>query len=435
MLLKVDDWPVIGEYDVVVVGAGPAGIGAAVAASRAGCSTAVIEKYGFPGGVSTIAFCPFLMGFAYGDRQIVGGVADELVRELDRLGQAAFVVDPAHIADNKPIGNRPILDNVITSVEGIRIAANNLFERAGVVRKYYTTLIGSIVEDNRVAAVAVDTVDGPGLIRGKAFVDATGDANLVWRSGGKVREYPVEESMTKSILFRVGGVYNFNVKLIKERYNQLVEAGEVPFPAQTRFMGIGMLNPGEVMLNFTLTAGNALSADDLTRMDIELRKQILVIVDWLRRYIPEFSQCYLIDAGSGVGVRAGRGIVGHETITTDDLDNNIPVEEPVALGHRSYGGHGINSFEPAWKKDNPGIRPIPWRALIPVSFENVSVGGRAISCDVKVIDTVRLMARCMATGQAAGVSAALAVKEKKRIIDLAYSSVREILIEQHAVLM
>ncbi|MEW6356763.1 MAG: FAD-dependent oxidoreductase [Planctomycetota bacterium] len=434
IFLPSTEWPVIGEYDVVVVGAGPGGVGAAVGAARLGQRTLIVEKYGFPGGVAAIAECPYLMGYAAEGRQIVGGVADELVRELDRMGQAGFAAKTSHTPERRPIVDRPILDNVITSVEAVRIADNRLLERAGVARLYYTSLIGAVVEKDRLTAVAVDCVEGPGLIRARCFVDATGDANLVNRAGGEVREGSVEDTMTKTLLIRVGGVSHYHCESAKQRYKQLAQEKKTPFHNQDQLMSLGLLNPGEVSLNFTLAAGNGLLSSELTRMDIAMREQILIALDFFRREMPEFVNCYLVDAACGVGVRAGRSIVGMDTITQKDIDDGTPVAEPVALGTRGYGGHGIDSFRQSWCKWQKGLRAIPMKTLIPKSFANVTAAGRAISCEVRVVSTFRLMSRCMAIGQAAGVMAALAAKSGKAIPDVPYRSVREELLKQNAIL-
>jgi hypothetical protein len=429
-----DHWPLIGEWDVAVMGAGPAGLGAACGAAQLGARVVIIDRAGAPGGVATNCCCPYLMGFAYNGRQIIGGVADRLVRQLDALGQAAFKRYPENVADPTPLGDRPLLDNVVTSIEGVRLAAYRLLAAAGVTPLMYTNLLGAVTEGERVLAAAVDRAQGPGLIKARAFVDATGDAELVARAGGQVRTYPPERTMTKTILIKVGGVVNFNRAIVEEAFAAKVAAGTVPLPAQDRFMGYGVLNPGEVQLNFTLTAGDGLSSEDLTRMDHELREQAWPAVEWFRQEIPGFAEAYLLDAAARVGVRAGRGIVGRETITRQDLDEGTPVAEPVALGTRSYGGHGLQSFLPPWRQENPGLRAIPRGALEAASFTNVTAGGRGLSCEVEVLDSFRLMARCLATGQAAGVLAALASQAGGEVALVPYDRLAAALIQQGAII-
>ena len=424
----------LGEYDVVVAGAGPAGIGAACGAARMGMRTLIVEKCGYAGGVAGGVACPYLMGFAAQGRQIVAGVADELVRELDAMGHAAFMTSPSSTPERKPIGHRPLLHNVVTGVEAVRVAANRLLERDGVERLFYTSVTGAGCEGSTIVAALLDTLAGPALVRAKSFVDATGDAHLVARAGGAVRDHPIEDAMTKTILIRVGGVLGFHREQVEERFYRLVQEGAVPFEAQDRFMGFALLNPGEVLLNFTLTTGSGLSSRDMTRMDAELREQALITVEWFRQHIPHFVQCYLVDTSTRVGVRAGRGIVGLETITTQAVDEDLPVPEPIALGTRGYGGHGVSSFSSAWAKRHPGVRAIPWRALIARSFDNVAAGGRAISCDGRSIDTFRLMSRCIAIGQAAGVSAGLAASQGKGMAAIDYCRVRDALLKQGAIL-
>ncbi len=423
-----------GRFDVAVIGAGPGGIGAACAAARLGARTLVVDRRGFAGGVAAACCCPYLMGFAHDGRQIVGGIADDLVRELDRMGHAAFIQEPSATPESRPIADRPLLGNVITSVEGVRVAANRLLERAGCERLFYARLIGATVEDGRLAAAVIDTAEGPEMICARVFVDATGDAHLVARAGGQVTASPVEDTMTKTILLRVGGVKGFHRPQVEEVFYRLVEQGKIPFAAQDRFMGFATLNPGEVLLNFTLTAGDGLSSAELTRMDGELREQALVTVDWFRRHIPSFVDCFLVDTATEVGVRAGRCIVGKETITCEDVDRDVPVAEPVALGTRWYGGHGLDGFTSSWGKSNVGIRAVPRGALLSASYGNVVAAGRAISAEARVIDTFRLMSRCLAIGQAAGVTAALAARREGDTGVVSYGAVREALQAQGAIL-
>lgn len=431
--------PEIGSYDVAVVGAGPAGLAAAVSAARLGAHTVLIENHGYPGGTAVHANVPHIMGFSRNERQIVGGFAEEFVRRLAADGRA-------EVGRHEPLGSGPILDSVWTTVHAIRVVANSFVRDTGVEPLYYTRLIGADAvavsgegpdaetARRRIAAILVDRAEGTGIVRAKTFVDATGDAVLVHRAGGRTRTASPEEAMTKTMIITVGGVRDFDRDSVAQRFDRYVRAGDVPFPEQTYFMGRSTPNPGEVSLNFTLTTGDALRSADMTRMDMELRDQIDIALDWFRRAFREFENACLVDSAVEVGVRSGRVIVGRETITQQDIDEDTPVAEPIGIGVRYYGDHGISSFRSPWAKKHNAPRAIPWRALLPADFENVAAAGRCISVEPRVVTCVRLIAQCMATGQAAGVNAALAAQAGSSLLDVGYPAVRDLLLDQRAVL-
>ncbi len=400
--MKITDFST--AYDVAVCGAGPSGLAAAVAAARAGKRTLVIDRAGFPGG-EAVNTCPYFLGFALDGRQIAGGIADEWMRRLDRRGEARLL-SSAGTPETEAIGDRP-LTNVVIDEDGLRLAAHRMLDEAGAERLFYTSLVAAETRGHRIESIVVDAAEGLLRIRAERFVDATGDAALAFRAGAECRVAEPDAAMTKTVFIRVGGVENFNKSETWEAFKREVDKGNPPFPNQDRFMGIGLFNPGEVLLNLTLTAGNSLSSAELTRMDRELREQIAPGVEWVRRHLPGFAHCRVIASASRIGIRAGRGGVGLETIRLDDLDRGTPVAEPVALGSRSYGGHSLERFNAPWSKENPGPRGIPMKALLAKDFDNLILAGRAISAEAKTLTSFRFMPRCAAIGEAAGVIAAL----------------------------
>lgn len=240
--------------------------------------------------------------------------------------------------------------------------------------------------------------------------------------------------MTKTLMFDVAGVETYDPEKVKAAFEREVLAGNVPVKIQTRYMGYHSFENGTVQLNFTAVTGNGLNSRELTRMDRELREQIEEGVKWFRQHIPGFENCTLLRTPAAIGVRAGRSGAGIETITQQDIDEDALVKEPVAVGLRRYGDHGIKAFSSDWAKPVSGCRSIPRGALIQKDFDNLLLAGRAISCEPKVITCIRYYAQCIATGQAAGTLAALAVKAQKTGADIAYSSLREALLRQGAIL-
>lgn len=429
----VQEWPVVGEYDVVVAGGGAGGFGAAIAAARLGARTILLEQAATPGGVATNAMVPNIMGVASEGRQICGGILEELLLRLGEMGYG-YEKTAARVLSAEPLKNAPILNTVVTSVHGLQLAMLRMLAETGVVTSFYTRLVGAHVEDGRVVAVAVDAPEGLGLLRARTFVDATGDANLVWRAGGETSLGAADEVMTKTLLMDVGGVRDFNPEAIAVAFAGQVQDGTVPVAIQDRFMGYRTFEPGVVQLNFSAIIGDALQAGELSRMDRELREQVEAGVAWFRRYIPGFADCYLLRTPGIVGVRAGRCGVGRETITLGDIDGNTAVNEPVAVGIRRYGDHGTQHFSAKWAKPVSGWRSIPRGALLQKDLFNVALAGRAISCQTKVITCIRYIAQCVCTGQAAGVNAALALGCGGNLAAVGYDRLRDTLLAQGAIL-
>ncbi len=431
-------FPVIGEYDVAVIGAGPGGIGAAVSAARMGMKTILVEQYGFPGGVATNGCCPLYFLFSSNGKQIIGGVADELIRILDEeLHDASFMIEDYFMPEYLPINKRQLLYKVVSTVEGIRIANSRLLKKSGVVSLFYAHLFGAVEEGGRIVAAAVDCLEGPCLIKAKTFVDATGDAHMIYRAGGGTGTvmYSFEESMHKSMSFEVGGVTAFNREVNNKVYKNLYEAGKTPANVLPHLAIGHRLTPGVVQIGFNKALGMSVDSADMTRMDAELREQIPEIVDFLRREIPGFKHCYLINSAIQVGVRAGRGIIGIGKLTKDIIAADELPEKPIALITKSYGSHSVKKeFTPKWRNVMQGISAIPLDALIPVRFTNVLACGRCISADPHVFDTFRMMTTCMVTGQAAGITAALSARDNVAVKEVPYDMIRSRMLETGCIL-
>ena len=373
------------RYDVVIAGAGPAGFGASLGAARAGKCVLLLDRNAGPGGVSVYSGCPVFSGIPAFEPDQIGGVGGEF---------AAAMKDHAFIVHH----------NTLNSSEfEIGLCMTRMLREAGVTLLFYATLIAAETAGGRIRAVGVACCGQSLRIEADAFVDATGDAVLSRLAGAQILPRSDEESMTKTVLFRVSGVKGFD----KQKLLDLFPTLDFPYPFQTRFMGTPVGDGSEILLNLTAIKGDALDPFDLTRMDIELREQIPVIVDWIRRRLPGFEEARVTAVAPVIGVRASCNVKGKVVITAADLNDNPPVAEPVAVGKRSYGDHYVNCFDSPWRSTAQGHRAIPYGALLPLGLDNLAVGGRCISIETRAVSGVRLMPVCMATGQAAGVAAAL----------------------------
>ena len=330
-----------------------------------------------------------------------------------------------HPEDNQ-LSEHPITEEIISSEEEIAWEATQMLREAKVDLLAYCTVYGCEREERNLRSLKAFCAGENLTLPAQAFVDCTGDALLAHLAGLPVRLPSPEERMTKTVMLRVRNLEPFDVAEIKQRFRTI--SASFPFPAQNAFM----LHPsgmnGDFLLNITLIDGDSFDPADLTRMDIELREQVPVILDWLRNNLPEFRNCILECSAPAIGVRNGRQLVGRETITCADLDEGTPVAEPVAVGMRSYGGHGTSAFTQSWAHSQTGLRGIPYGALLSPECDNLAVGGRAISVEPRAVSAIRLMGQCFATGQAAGTIAALAAAAH-RLPE--YAPVRERLRQQN----
>ncbi len=431
---NADNLTSIGSWDVAVVGAGAAGIAAAISAANSGAKVILIENHGFPGGIATAACVPNLMGFDYHGSQIVRGIGDELVRNLAEAGEAAFKVGAEACPDPEPIGSRPIEHAVTTTTHGIRVVANRMLKRAGVNLLYYTRMLGGGVQDGYVKSIVIDRAEGPARVEVKMVIDASGDANFLYRIGAETLKCPADVAMTKTMIFQMSNVRNFNRKTVAAKFRELIENGNNPVATQSVFMGYGELHEGAVGLNYTEIEGDALSSQGLTGMDIEMREQVSTSAKWFKKKFDGFENAYIKETPAQVGIRAGRVSVCDETITQHDIDENTSVENPIGLGLRRYGDHGLKRIKKADRATYKTPRPIPMGALLPVGINNVVAAGRCIGVQPKVITSVRYMGQCFATGQAAGVISAIGAKGDASVHNIVYGDVRTKLLEQGAIL-
>lgn len=372
------------EYDVLVAGAGPGGFGAALGAAMLGKRVLLIDRNSGPGGVGVFSGCPVFSGINSFDGSIFGGVLEKLIDEL---------APHARI-----IGN-----TLSTTEDQIQLSMTRLLRREGVEMLFYTTLTGVTREKDRLKSVSAFCAGKNLTFTARNFIDATGDAVLSRLADIPVMHGTPDETMTKTLFIKIIGAGHFDKPDLKKRFAKK----RFPYPHQDSFMGTTLGYSNQVILNLSAVSGDATDPWDLTRMDIELREQIDVIVPWLRREFPEFRNCEIVSVPPNIGVRASCNIVGLETVRCTDLDENSPVPEPVAIGKRSYGEHYTKQFLSPWRRRTVGHRSIPYGALRTAEVSNFAAAGRCISIEPKAVSAIRLMPACVGTGQAAGFAAAL----------------------------
>lgn len=375
------------EYDVVIAGAGPAGFGAAMGAARMGKKVLIFDRNSGPGGVASYCGCPVFSGLRSFVPEESGGAAGIFASSMQ---------------NNSMIWGDVKLNSSEFSVS---LIMTRLLKQAGVDMLFYVELTDVELCCDTITSVTVTGCGKHITIKGKSFVDCTGDAVLAHMAGAKTVTGSAEETMTKTLLFRVTGVENYNRELCVKAF----EEGNFPYSHQDRFMGTPVGEKGEdFLLNLTAVSGCAQDPFELTKMDMELKEQIPVVLEWAKKTLPGFANCHLVAVAPVIGVRGGRNIVGVEQITENDLRENTPVAEPVAIGKRTYGEHYVKTFVAPWAFwKGGGPREVPYGALRSVNITNLAAGGRGIGIEPKAVSAIRLMPVCIATGQAAGIAAAM----------------------------
>jgi FAD-dependent oxidoreductase family protein len=442
-----------GEADVLVVGGGPAGLGAALGAVQAGARVILAERYGFLGGNATAALVMPLMSFHtqmptkerrgattllptdHGPGEaVVGGALAKLLARLVSVGGAI----PPTLATGYVVPFDP---------EWFKIVALDLLDEAGVHLLFHAFASG-ILGESGVEGVVFETKSGPLAIRAKVTVDCTGDADVAVQAGTPTevgRADGLVQPMT--LMFRMAefqrAAFETYVKDNPKEWRgvhglwdlvrQATAAGELKLPRED-ILFFATPHEGEVSVNSTRVT-RVLGTDvwDLSYAEWMSRRQMRQIAEFLRRYVPGFEKAYVMQSGVNVGVRETRRIVGDYQLTADDVLSARKFEDAIARGAYPVDIHNPTGTGTVLKRLPPGeAYDIPLRSLLPKNADNLIVAGRCISGTHEAHSSYRVMPIVMATGQAAGVTAAIAARRGARPREVSVREIQHELVRQGA---
>lgn len=431
-------WKTYGRYDAAVVGAGSAGVGAAIAAARRGLRVVLLESYGFAGGVAAKSCVTHFHSLGLHGRQMTGGLIAEVVRRLDAMGETSFMLDNLDATpEYAPIGGRELNAKADFRTETVKLLYRRMLEEAGVECLFYTHVTDALTENGSVKALLVSMLEGPRLIEADTFIDCTGDA-LVSAAADEesVEKFPDDVTMHKSMFFFVDGVTPFDPEYNKALYKKLFDEGKVPGNVWNHFGYSLNLNPGVCQIAICYAVGDGVRSADMSRMDGELRENVFRVVEFLREYMPGFRDCRLIESSVHVGVRGGQAIRGVDRIT-DETVFGEDRHDCVALTSRQIGAHQnklSKNFTSDWGRLEDGFGSIPMGALVSARLENLLAAGRCVSAEGHLLGTYRMMATCMATGEAAGLIAYLAKTNGTGVRRVTYAELLPLLRENGFIL-
>ncbi len=436
---------VSGEYDVVVVGGGIAGVGAAIAAARNGCKTLLIERESSLGGLATVGLVNIPLDF-------LSGIGVEMFKRLE-------AVNGLWHRNSDPEKHKLILDRMV--------------KESGCDLLFHTYVVESIVKQGAIRGVVVESKSGRQAILAKRVVDCSGDADAAAFAGCQFSLGRAKDNLTQacSLEFRLGAVdwdkyCASDVKNNDPQWYALLEkaiaAGDVPaienhlnwithVPGRPQHCG-----KDEVSLCIAHSRNcRPLDNRDLTRMYLEGREQADTLWKFIKKFIPGFEESYVVDTGALLGVRDTRRVLGQYVLTTLDVASRAKFDDVVAISWRNYDIHNPDALgnlkwsevelngrlqnvtstpRPIPKQDMPangivvdykGRLPsdadfcklpspehydIPYRSLVPADVDNLLVAGRCLSSDFAAQSATRLVMCCNAMGEAAGIASALSLK-------------------------
>jgi len=383
--------PVKAETEVLVIGGGSAGVSAAVAAARNGAEVILVERLGYLGGLATGGLIILLLTLDDGcGRQVISGLCQEVTERIAQRGAAYFPPKSEWGSEEEALirrdqrwglvwghGPHRVRYSVAYDPEEFKFALDQMIEEAKVRMLLHAYACDALVEGGRLTAVTFQSKTGRFAILAKVIIDASGDGDIFTSAGAAYEQ----EEVLPWLWFCMGGVENAEAALH--------EGGWF-------FHTIG---DGRVLLPWGATERvtrkiDATNPDDLTYAELECRKRVMEEVDRLRQTVPGFAKAHICHIADQIGITESRRLVGEYLLARDDVDK--PCADVIAIT-----GH--------WTKYE-ALYYIPYRSLLPKEFSNLLVAGRCISVDHRVHHATKEIPPCMATGEAAGTAAALAVR-------------------------
>lgn len=415
---------VLREVDVLVVGGGPAGIGAAAAAAAQGCKTLLLEKHGFMGGNITASYVETCNYFMKGTPFQPLGVFKKMETGYrERFGRSHDI--------------RPDSPHRFSS-EYLKIYLDEFVRKQGADVLFHSFVNDAVVKDGKIEAVIIQTKQGSVAVRAGVVIDCTGDGDVAFAAGVPFDQGRDSDGLCQpgTLSFRIAGV---NAALLMENgedklkeigrvYKQDYRAGKTGLKCKRQDLPFGRLTPGGQItyVNYPCAYGvDSTSVEDMSRAEIECREYILEMLGYMRENFEGMENAELSSIATEVCFRDSRRIHGRYRLTIEDMERNRSFDDVIAVYPRFYDMlapdaemDGDGSVEGAGYKGHiyvpvEGNRSfqIPYGSLLPEKISNLLVAGRCISCDHVAQSGIRAISACMQTGEAAGAAAGISVKD------------------------
>ncbi len=408
-------------YDVIVVGSGPAGIAAAITSGRNGAKTLLIESCGRVGGISTSGMMSHFTGRC-GSKLYHEILERSAKKNYFEQGKVTKYIDPELLT--------------LTYIETL--------EEANADILLYTTFCDVIMKENRVTGIICHSKSGFCAYEAKVIIDASGDGDVAEKSGAEYIKGRESDGKMQpaTLMFKIGGV-DTEQAVFPGSFETLVptQKGELqalakeklPYPAGHVLLYRSTI-PGIVTCNMTNAIDiDGTCAEDLTKAEIECRKQIPLIIDFLREYAPGYENCYIIGSASLIGIRETRHFKGIKTLTEQEIADAVQHDDYVVYdAHFNFDVHNITGpgldktgCQHHFKQKNGYT--IPYGCMVPEKVDGLLLSGRNISGTHMAHSNYRVMPICIGIGEACGAAAAIAVKQEKLPREIHAEEIRAII--------
>lgn len=449
--------PVIAAVDVLVCGAGTAGVCAAVAAARQGARVLLVERHSCFGGMATVGSVTIWHSLYSMDRQtqVIAGLVQEGVQRLERRGA---------VRNGRADGR----GHYEFDAEQLKLVFDEMVREAGVTPLLHTWVADVVREDDRVAAVLVENKSGRGAIRAGMVIDATGDGDVAARAGVPFEKGDARGLMQPpSLCFRVGGVdtttaqrEGFATGAVARALNRPMDYNGQEYP-NFLWKTLSLNRPDEYMMaGVRVTEVDAADAWSLTRAEMDARRQMEWVLRRLKEDVPGFGNAHLVAMAGQIGVRETRRVLGEHLLQEEELLEGVRFPDAIAQGtypvdihHPTRRGILFKHLDGRWREIQedgstregfwtpegaPRGTPcyqVPFRCLVPRQIDNLLVAGRCLSTTHEAHGATRVMVNCMQFGQAAGTAAVLCLDAGIAPRQLESARLRRALLDQGCVLL